>query len=234
MSYEAFLSFEELGLQDYIFELDWSIKARSFSLDRYTIGDLLDSNISSLKQNLEIRLFKNIFQKDIQELAENLNHQEISLDDKYVREKIENEHIEKKNFFQTFTNKSYYELRKDILNLNKVAQENFNDVQNFINNHFEHNGKVSNISETNNVYVNENLVENIIQNKFNQSNNYTEQEIIRLEQNLNAFIQQNSNNSTYNLTKLEQKIIANHENSTKHLKEEIRDTRSFLEDFLSK
>ncbi len=67
MDFEAFINFEDLGLNDYIHNLNWDIKTKSFPANKFTSGDLrfFEPKIEDFNSNDKI--FKQIFFEEFQE-----------------------------------------------------------------------------------------------------------------------------------------------------------------------
>lgn len=67
MDFEAFINFEDLGLNDYIHNLNWDIKTKSFPANKFTSGDLrfFEPKIEDFNSNDKI--FKQIFFEEFHE-----------------------------------------------------------------------------------------------------------------------------------------------------------------------
>jgi hypothetical protein len=174
---KAFISFEELGFEDYIIYLDWSIKGNFFELDRHTMGDLLNLESKIPVQKPETRIFKNIFNQNIQSIAKNLSYEEVtfennptknfednivkisSLTTQYITDYITNA-ISKMHFdTQEINIKNIQNISKNIINENKT--ENTINLINFIKN------KTQNVNHDNNLILN-NILNNILSQNSNQ------------------------------------------------------------------
>ena len=59
MDFEAFVEFSDLGLDDYIIDLDWDIQAKRFLPSHHTAGDLRAINVGQ-KQSKKQKVFKTL------------------------------------------------------------------------------------------------------------------------------------------------------------------------------
>ena len=67
VDYEAFINFEDLGLNDYIYNLNWDIKTKSFPANKFTSGDLRFFEPKTEDFNSNDKIFKQIFFEEFRE-----------------------------------------------------------------------------------------------------------------------------------------------------------------------
>jgi hypothetical protein len=227
--YEAFIEFEDIGLSDYIEELGWDIIAPTFPLNRHSAGDFQRANTifhpnckgkekiykrglflnRSVDQTKEVEIKK---EKELTEKIQNIVQNSISQEvQKTVSTEIKN-FFEGDSYQETINNsvKSSQTNTKNITNTNISSNEHNNtDINNFSQ-------KIS--------------VDNIINQKLEESHSMTENMIIALEENVtslqNTFIR-------IEINTLQQQVV----NETKEIKKEldgkIDSTKKYFEDFLN-
>lgn len=76
--YEAFCEFEDLGLEDYIMDIDLNLRTRVMPADRFTFGDVLNAPIKFYATKPNVKVFKNIFDVNgnLNKVYENLINQQ--------------------------------------------------------------------------------------------------------------------------------------------------------------
>lgn len=114
---------------------------------------------------------------------------------------------------------------KNTNKVQKIVEEKINNVTENLSNEI-HNEFNSAIQEQN---IN---IESLIVNKMEESNSYTDQTIMELEQHLNHF-NQNNFITRNEMRQLETKIVNNNEVHYKDLKEEIKEHKNFFEKFIN-
>jgi hypothetical protein len=253
LKFTAFIKFSEINCTDYIQKINWNIKGKLFSFDRHSLGDVTkDSHIFKKKSFVNERIFKNIFSIDTQHLQKNLETQ--------VPHFPKLDSTEKKDFFndtteivQNYTNSEVnYSFKSKVENNNFKKIINNSQTSQFITNAIDNSAqnfidvktieeiktdktenKTENVFNDNNFIKNEQKIEEIIIQKLEESNSYTEEQILQIENNLNEFlvsenyVTENQFNNTIHYIQEDQ------ENNKKEVEKVILGTRKFFEDFLN-
>ena len=209
VDFDAFIEFSDLGLEDYIHNLDWDIKAKKFPLTKHSSGDVqFFTNTKSEKT------FSKVFK----------THSYLILD-KQIKEN--NDIIERavnqnnNSFNQKTVNQNNNSFNQKTVN--EISSETFiNEVieNETINEHFEIKieEKMTNISD-------------ILNQQIQQSNSMTIEQITELEKNMKMV-----NNNFVNFTELniiQEKTQEQNEKIKKELKEELKSQKDFFIDFLN-
>ena len=209
VDFDAFIEFSDLGLEDYIHNLDWDIKAKKFPLTKHSSGDVqFFTNTKSEKT------FSKVFK----------THNYLILD-KQIKENndIDERAVNQNNnsFNQKTVNQNNNSFNKKTVN--EISSETFiNEVieNETINEHFEIKieEKMTNISD-------------ILNQQIQQSNSMTIEQITELEKNMKMV-----NNNFVNFTELniiQEKTQEQNEKIKEELKEELKSQKDFFIDFLN-
>lgn len=209
VDFDAFIEFSDLGLEDYIHNLDWDIKAKKFPLTKHSSGDVqFFTNTKSEKT------FSKVFK----------THNYLTLD-KQIKENndIDERAVNQNNnlFNQKTVNQNNNSFNQKTVN--EISSETFiNEVieNETINEHFEIKieEKMTNISD-------------ILNQQIQQSNSMTIEQITELEKNMKMV-----NNNFVNFTELniiQEKTQEQNEKIKKELKEELKSQKDFFIDFLN-
>lgn len=216
--HDVFIDFESLDLDDYILNFDYDIVAPIFPINRHTAGDFLrvpllfhpkcggDQRIST--KILNMKQDENKTSKDSEKIKE-----------KQIHETIQN----------TIETKLHDEVEKIVEhNSEKIIQEAVSVVES------KHSLNVENHTTNNQNLFSKNFsenisIQNIINQKMEESHSMTENMIIELEQNVNLFQQEIIANE---IKQINNKITQENRETKKELNEKIDSTKKFFEKFL--
>jgi hypothetical protein len=209
VDFDAFIEFSDLGLEDYIHNLDWDIKAKKFPLTKHSSGDVqFFTNTKSEKTFSKVFKTYNylILNKQIKE-NNDIDERAVNQNNNLFNQKTVNQN---NNLFNQKT-------------VNEISSETFiNEVieNETINEHLEVKieEKMTNISD-------------ILNQQIQQSNSMTIEQITELEKNMKIV-----NNNFVNFTELniiQEKTQEQNEKIKKELKEELKSQKDFFIDFLN-
>ncbi len=209
VDFDAFIEFSDLGLEDYIHNLDWDIKAKKFPATKHSSGDVqFFTNTKAEKTFSKVFKVYNYLTLDKQ-IKENND-----IDDRVVNQN-------NNSFNQKTVNQNNNSFNQKTVN--EISSETFiNEVieNETINEHFEVKieEKMTNISD-------------ILNQQIQQSNSMTIEQITELEKNMKMV-----NNNFVNFTELniiQEKTQEQNEKIKKELKEELKSQKDFFIDFLN-
>ena len=209
VDFDAFIEFSDLGLEDYIHNLDWDIKAKKFPLTKHSSGDVqFFTNTKSEK------IFSKVFKT-----YNYLTLDKQIKDNNDITERAVNQN--NNSFNQKTVNQNNNSFNQKTVN--EISSETFiNEVieNETINEHFEIKieEKMTNISD-------------ILNQQIQQSNSMTIEQITELEKNMKMV-----NNNFVNFTELniiQEKTQEQNEKIKKELKEELKSQKDFFIDFLN-
>ena len=211
MDFEAFVEFSDLGLDDYIIDLDWDIRAKHFSLSCHTAGDLRAVNGGN-KHPKKQKVFKML--------------------GSLKRDKVENLNIYDSGYnlesSSTASIQTQSESERDIIlttaeKITEVVSEKI--VNEVINS--------SSFSENVNVKIEESVtnISDVLNQKIEQSNSFTTEQIIELEANMNII------NHTHvhprELKIIEERVIEQNEKIKQEMDRKIDQQKDFFTKFLN-
>ena len=209
VDFDAFIEFSDLGLGDYIHNLDWDIKAKKFPLTKHSSGDVqFFTNTKSEK------IFSKVFKT-----YNYLTLDKQIKDNNDITERAVNQN--NNSFNQKTVNQNNNSFNQKTVN--EISSETFiNEVieNETINEHFEIKieEKMTNISD-------------ILNQQIQQSNSMTIEQITELEKNMKMV-----NNNFVNFTELniiQEKTQEQNEKIKEELKEELKSQKDFFIDFLN-
>ena len=209
VDFDAFIEFSDLGLEDYIHNLDWDIKAKKFPLTKHSSGDVqFFTNTKSEK------IFSKVFKT-----YNYLTLDKQIKDNNDITERAVNQN--NNSFNQKTVNQNNNSFNQKTVN--EISSETFiNEVieNETINEHFEIKieEKMTNISD-------------ILNQQIQQSNSMTIEQITELEKNMKMV-----NNNFVNFTELniiQEKTQEQNEKIKEELKEELKSQKDFFIDFLN-
>jgi len=209
VDFDAFIEFSDLGLEDYIHNLDWDIKAKKFPLTKHSSGDVqFFTNTKSEKT------FSKVFK----------THNYLTLD-KQIKD---NNDITERAVNQ---NNNSFNQKTVNQNNNSFNQKTVNEIssETFINEVIEN----ETINEHLEVKIEEKMtnISDILNQQIQQSNSMTIEQITELEKNMKMV-----NNNFVNFTELniiQEKTQEQNEKIKKELKEELKSQKDFFIDFLN-
>jgi len=209
VDFDAFIEFSDLGLEDYIHNLDWDIKTKKFPLTKHSSGDVqFFANTKSEKT------FSKVFKTYNYLILDKQIKENNDIDDRAVNQN-------NNSFNQKTVNQNNNSFNQKTVN--EISSETFiNEVieNETINEHFEIKieEKMTNISD-------------ILNQQIQQSNSMTIEQITELEKNIKMV-----NNNFVNFTELniiQEKTQEQNEKIKKELKEELKSQKDFFIDFLN-
>jgi hypothetical protein len=209
VDFDAFIEFSDLGLEDYIHNLDWDIKAKKFPLTKHSSGDVqFFTNTKSEKTFSKVFKTHNYLTLDKQIKDNNdITERAVNQNNNSFNQKTVNQNN------NSFNQKTVNEISSETF-INEVIE---NET---INEHFEIKieEKMTNISD-------------ILNQQIQQSNSMTIEQITELEKNMKMV-----NNNFVNFTELniiQEKTQEQNEKIKKELKEELKSQKDFFIDFLN-
>jgi uncharacterized protein with von Willebrand factor type A (vWA) domain len=209
VDFDAFIEFSDLGLEDYIHNLDWDIKAKKFPLTKHSSGD-----VQFFTNTKAEKIFSKVFKT-----YNYLTLDKQIKDNNDITERAVNQN--NNSFNQKTVNQNNNSFNQKTVN--EISSETFiNEVieNETINEHFEIKieEKMTNISD-------------ILNQQIQQSNSMTIEQITELEKNMKMV-----NNNFVNFTELniiQEKTQEQNEKIKKELKEELKSQKDFFIDFLN-
>ncbi len=209
VDFDAFIEFSDLGLEDYIHNLDWDIKAKKFPLTKHSSGD-----VQFFTNTKAEKIFSKVFKT-----YNYLTLDKQIKDNNDITERAVNQN--NNSFNQKTVNQNNNSFNKKTVN--EISSETFiNEVieNETINEHFEIKieEKMTNISD-------------ILNQQIQQSNSMTIEQITELEKNMKMV-----NNNFVNFTELniiQEKTQEQNEKIKEELKEELKSQKDFFIDFLN-
>ena len=217
---EAYLEFESLNLDEYIFDLDIDIKTKLFPLERQTRGDFSHREISSISEiNSNRRVFKTILYNLSDLAGSNIYN---NFNQSVGNDVYNSDHVVNNQFKEEVVHKVIEEIKQDIVNNEFITQENFESKTEKISNDLS-----QNITEK----VTNNFID-ILQSKIDQSNNFTLEQVEEYDNQLtilnqNTFLQHNA------IKVIEQVILDRQDEIKTELKQDINKNKKEIEDFLN-
>jgi len=209
VDFDAFIEFSDLGLEDYIYNLDWDIKAKKFPLTKHSSGDVqFFTNTKAEKTFSKVFKTYNYLTLDKQIKDNNdITERAVNQNNNSFNQKTVNQNN------NSFNQKTVNEISSETF-INEVIE---NET---INEHFEIKieEKMTNISD-------------ILNQQIQQSNSMTIEQITELEKNMKMV-----NNNFVNFTELniiQEKTQEQNEKIKKELKEELKSQKDFFIDFLN-
>jgi len=209
VDFDAFIEFSDLGLEDYIHNLDWDIKAKKFPLTKHSSGDVqFFTNTKSEKTFSKVFKTHNYLTLDKQIKDNNdITERAVNQNNNSFNQKTVNQNN------NSFNQKTVNEISSETF-INEVIE---NET---INEHFEIKieEKMTNISD-------------ILNQQIQQSNSMTIEQITELEKNMKMV-----NNNFVNFTELniiQEKTQEQNEKIKEELKEELKSQKDFFIDFLN-
>ena len=209
VDFDAFIEFSDLGLEDYIHNLDWDIKAKKFPLTKHSSGD-----VQFFTNTKAEKIFSKVFNT-----YNYLTLDKQIKDNNDITERAVNQN--NNSFNQKTVNQNNNSFNQKTVN--EISSETFiNEVieNETINEHFEIKieEKMTNISD-------------ILNQQIQQSNSMTIEQITELEKNMKMV-----NNNFVNFTELniiQEKTQEQNEKIKEELKEELKSQKDFFIDFLN-
>jgi uncharacterized protein with von Willebrand factor type A (vWA) domain len=209
VDFDAFIEFSDLGLEDYIHNLDWDIKAKKFPLTKHSSGD-----VQFFTNTKAEKIFSKVFKT-----YNYLTLDKQIKDNNDITERAVNQN--NNSFNQKTVNQNNNSFNQKTVN--EISSETFiNEVieNETINEHFEIKieEKMTNISD-------------ILNQQIQQSNSMTIEQITELEKNMKMV-----NNNFVNFTELniiQEKTQEQNEKIKEELKEELKSQKDFFIDFLN-
>ena len=209
MDFDAFIEFSDLGLEDYIHNLDWDIKAKKFPLTKHSSGD-----VQFFTNTKAEKIFSKVFKT-----YNYLTLDKQIKDNNDITERAVNQN--NNSFNQKTVNQNNNSFNQKTVN--EISSETFiNEVieNETINEHFEIKieEKMTNISD-------------ILNQQIQQSNSMTIEQITELEKNIKMV--NNNFVSFAELNIIQEKTQEQNEKIKKELKEELKSQKDFFIDFLN-
>lgn len=219
--YDAFIEFEELGLEDYIIDLELDIIAPIFPLKRHTAGDFARKPIVfHPKCNSDDRVFKKIINLKTTE-KQNAEEEKKSTE-KHLKEQIE------KTVTQTLTTEVEKVFEKESERL--VKETVIPIIESSQNTNITNRETTNNSSVFNSQKIENKNITQIVNQKLEESHSMTENMIIELEQSLNSVQQDFIVN---HLDVINNNITKETKETKKELTEKIDHTKKYFEEFLN-
>jgi hypothetical protein len=232
----AFLDFEILNLSDYIIEPNIDIRAKYFPKNLRTSGDTLNQDFSDHENCLPIyRAYATIFEKTTQ------SETNFETKNSNIKELIE------RKIDKTINSISENKIKENIQNI-IISENNTSENNTSENNIIENNTSENNIIENNTSEIKENIniiesnlrfisdstnIQNIINQKINESRNVDIQTIIEFEKKIYGGDESKKPITKNDLSQIQQKIEKENKNNTEMLKNKINEQKKFIEDFLN-
>jgi hypothetical protein len=237
MKHEAFIKFSDLRLQDYIIDLKWNIKARTFPIEKHTIGDSLNLRTEN-HQNCypESKIFKNIFDEKIQDYTPNeqsskIGFESINSEIKNVNNSLNSSSINIDNILNSLQSSNMFTntVVNNISN-NQTTQNNTTNQNQFDNNINQENIDLEKKTENN---ITQNFTE-ILNQKIEESNQYTIQQLEEIENNIKNVFPSETYITVQKFIEEKRELKASQNQYKSEIESKIKDTKKFLEDFLNK
>jgi hypothetical protein len=211
VDFEAFVEFSDLGLDDYIIDLDWDIEAKRFLPSHHTAGDLRAINVGQ-KQSKKQKVFKTLgpLKRENSEPV-NIHDSGYNLDAPAVEGN------------QTQSDSE----RNVILNTAEKITEILGDK--IVNEVINHNS----FSENVNVKIEESVtnISDVLNQKIEQSNSFTTEQITELESNMNMI--NNTHIHSRELKTIEERVTEQNEKIKQEIDRKIEKQKDFFTKFLN-
>ncbi len=211
MDFEAFVEFSDLGLDDYIIDLDWDIQAKRFPASHHTAGDLRAINVGQ-KQSKKQKVFKTLGPiKREQSSPSNIYDHGYSLE----------------TSAEAFTKTQSDSERNVILNTAEKITEILGDK--IVNEVINHNS----FSENVNVKIEESVtsISDVLNQKIEQSNSFTTEQITELESNMSMI--NNTHIHPRELKIIEERVTEQNEKIKQEIDRKIENQKDFFTKFLN-